>query len=790
MQNVPSIASQPTDVLSEALQLFETGQHDAAEHLLADAIRQARERSAVSDEAGVRIALATVLKYKGDFTRAFAELEPVLGDPSLSLDLLQRARTLEISLNFELGRYDRVERLAGELQGVASPLAFTALAHFKAGRFEEGCAVVQREIALAERAGSTVRALKKRYELSMWRILPLFRPGTEPAPTLIAAALSVFDDCEVGLTEIGDTAARSELVRLRQRRAVVMQAAERAGAGEDELRREVAARSGAGKDASHVLAAFLVARAERGEVAAAFEAEPLIDEMWTLLEGEAPGGLARAAHLAARNDRQLGRATGDPNYFRRALTWLRKADQWLSGMRRRYREPGVEMTDATRRAMQVGTEDIYLLAVHILLKDLLSPTEAFEWGQRYKGNVLTETIATGPLPAPSTLPPDVVAEERQLLAQLHRAGSHAETWAAQTALEQIWERLSESSEGQEYVVLRRGMPPRYSDLQSAIGQVLTVVEFVAIGDQLLAFGIRPEWDEPAVQILPVKLSTLRRDILQATGNPRSMLRDVLARPSVAACIAPLVSWTNPNDVICVIPAGPLFYLPFHAVPVDGLALIARNPVFYAPSASTLRYCLMRGAPSASGRDWAPAVFGDPTGDLPHAAEEAAAVAEILGVVPDVGAAVTHERWREAIATMDVIHFAGHAEFKLDDPLGSGLRLGGGEIITAREFFETSGSTLRLVTLSGCETGFNAVQPGDEVVGLTRALLSAGAASLILTLWQINDVTSATLMRRFYERWVGGESKVNALAGAQRDLIQAGHADPYYWAAFTLIGDWQ
>jgi CHAT domain-containing protein len=92
----------------------------------------------------------------------------------------------------------------------------------------------------------------------------------------------------------------------------------------------------------------------------------------------------------------------------------------------------------------------------------------------------------------------------------------------------------------------------------------------------------------------------------------------------------------------------------------------------------------------------------------------------------------------------------------------------------------------LVTLSGCATGMNVVTPGDELLGLVRGLLHAGAHSLLLTLWDVHDQSTADFMARFYRLCQDGLSKASALQGAMIELRER-HPHPYYWAPFTLIG---
>jgi len=92
----------------------------------------------------------------------------------------------------------------------------------------------------------------------------------------------------------------------------------------------------------------------------------------------------------------------------------------------------------------------------------------------------------------------------------------------------------------------------------------------------------------------------------------------------------------------------------------------------------------------------------------------------------------------------------------------------------------------LVTLSGCGTGLNVVVGGDELLGLVRGLLYAGALSVLVTLWDVNDQSTAEFMKWFYQHLRATPNKALALQRAMRDLRQA-YPHPYYWAPFVLVG---
>jgi CHAT domain-containing protein len=92
----------------------------------------------------------------------------------------------------------------------------------------------------------------------------------------------------------------------------------------------------------------------------------------------------------------------------------------------------------------------------------------------------------------------------------------------------------------------------------------------------------------------------------------------------------------------------------------------------------------------------------------------------------------------------------------------------------------------LVALSACETGVNTIYPGEEVVGLARGFLAAGASNVILSLWNVNDKAAGGMMLDLYSSLQRHQSVAASLRWAQRNFIERGE-HPYLWAPFILIG---
>ncbi len=115
---------------------------------------------------------------------------------------------------------------------------------------------------------------------------------------------------------------------------------------------------------------------------------------------------------------------------------------------------------------------------------------------------------------------------------------------------------------------------------------------------------------------------------------------------------------------------------------------------------------------------------------------------------------------------------------------SGIRMGD-SFLTLYDLYHLK-LPAELITLSGCSTGLNVIAAGDELIGLVRGLLSAGARSLLLTLWDVNDSSTAEFMKAFYSRLFARPDRALALQEAMVEVRQR-YPHPYYWAPFILVG---
>ena len=262
-------------------------------------------------------------------------------------------------------------------------------------------------------------------------------------------------------------------------------------------------------------------------------------------------------------------------------------------------------------------------------------------------------------------------------------------------------------------------------------------------------------------------------------------------------LQPVADALTGREHLIVVPYGMLHYLPFHCLYDGAQFVVERLNVSYLPSAALLDICRQRGqriqAKEIRLQDALVMGLSD-NGRLAFAVQEAQRVAAQLGTQPLLDEAATTSLLWNVGERSPIVHIAAHGLFRLDAPNFSHIKLADRQL-SAIEVFNLNLSSCSLVTLSACETGRAVVSGVDEVIGLGRGFLYAGAASLLPTLWKVDDASSAELMEMFYKALLNGKTKAAALADAQRSFIarsrasvSAFHVHPYFWAAFHLIGD--
>lgn len=339
------------------------------------------------------------------------------------------------------------------------------------------------------------------------------------------------------------------------------------------------------------------------------------------------------------------------------------------------------------------------------------------------------------------------------------------------------------------VHLQRQLPPRTALVQYVVAETETVA-FVMTTTSLRAQSLPTTRNALAARIELVR-GLIARQQGDQWREPAARLGADLLTPLEAA------GWLEGIDRLVIVPHAELNYLPFAALirnRRDGPRLLVDDyALSFLPAASLLVPARRTGATEGELLAMAPQ-----PGRLPHSVREVEEVAALFAGQPRllIGQDATEQSFKVEARRHAVVHVATHGFYDRFNPLFSGLELGRAGTDDGRlQVFEILGLQLhaRLVTLSACETALGTgeltdVPTGEEFVGLTRAFLSAGAGSVLASLWDISDGATPALMRSFYAT-TKRQRLSDALAGAQRQRAHGGgrQSHPFFWAPFVLVG---
>jgi len=386
---------------------------------------------------------------------------------------------------------------------------------------------------------------------------------------------------------------------------------------------------------------------------------------------------------------------------------------------------------------------------------------------------LSEVGATGRAAAGDAGTKEEIARREQELVELLReVGSEKSGWATLQSL----------------------TIPDVDEVQEMLRSDEVLVEYYTIGDSFQAFIVGPRNFDVVRDLTTV--TAVRRSLkglsfqlskfhlqssyvqmhgpqlLQATQHHLHELHRQL--------IEPIQDKIRGRSLV-IVPHQLLHYLPFHALYDGTKYLIDSHDISGAPSVSVLKICREKPIQKTE-QDLVLAVPDEMT---PHINEEVQALRELLpkGLF-FVGREAREDKLRRYGQTAGKLHIAAHGIFRADNPMFSSLKLGD----TWLNLFDIFNLQLgaELTVLSACETGMSAVWEGDELLGLARGFLYAGTPSLLVSLWTVNDRSTAKLMRGFYKGLQRGLSKSRALQEAVI-AVKAEFPHPYYWAPFILMG---
>ena len=488
-----------------------------------------------------------------------------------------------------------------------------------------------------------------------------------------------------------------------------------------------------------------------------------------------------------------------------------------------YYRKAIESIESTRSLLESEEfrssffEDKRQIYAGIILAHLQTrnPAEAFNYNERARSRAFLDILGSKVQLAKGNL----LEEERALQARIStlqaRIGAQKEeedegeeeeeNVSRRPVLRQELEEAQKAygeflakvrKENKEQASLMSVEPLTLKELQELLDPGVSVLEYFVVRQAVLLWVVEKERLRfvriPIERTELVKKVSALRDAIYQVGEKEKFQSH--AQELYKLLIEPALADIRGKELL-IIPHDVLHYLPYQALVSDkGRYLIQDYPIYYLSSASLMQFTREKRRAS-KGQEERALVMGNPSlGDqafnLRFAEREAK---EIARVYPKSAVYLKTEATKPKAVSLspdyDILHFAVHGEFDQDDPLSSGLLLAAGGKgegkLKASEIFSLN-LKADMVVLSACETGLGKITNGDEIIGLTRAFIYAGAPSVVTTLWKVNDRASYELVQEFYTN-LKTKKKSEALRQAQLKIMKE-FPHPFFWAAYELNGE--
>jgi CHAT domain-containing protein/Tfp pilus assembly protein PilF len=364
-------------------------------------------------------------------------------------------------------------------------------------------------------------------------------------------------------------------------------------------------------------------------------------------------------------------------------------------------------------------------------------------------------------------------------------------------------------------------PPSISDIQKTLDGFTAILEYWMSDESLVI------WTLTRDGISAKSVAINKRDLQRLAKGCRNGIafQDVdMTRKSLKelyrVLISPVENLIKGYKNLVVVPHRTLHFLPFQALTSEKNTFLVEDFIIsYAPASSIFYYCQQR--TTKSGNSFLAMALGDLTigrhSSLPGTKAEINLLSQLYTQFEGKEGSSCQETYiKRNIERFDYVHIATHGVFNDQEPVYSYLLMSPTEEddgkLTVHEIFGLDIKS-RFVTLSACETGLGELSEGDELVGLSRAFIYAGSGAVLVSLWKVEDSSTALLMTRFHQYVSSGSSPAEALCLAQRDLIHKNMSqpenrtfrsidvtaltstinlktigNPFFWAPFILIGN--
>jgi CHAT domain-containing protein len=448
-------------------------------------------------------------------------------------------------------------------------------------------------------------------------------------------------------------------------------------------------------------------------------------------------------------------------------------------------------------------QDLYEQLI-ILLLDENQVEESFELCERARGRSFIDLLGNQDIDLSSIADQRLIERERALRQEMERLETEMAATSDEARRAELLRTLQErrAALADLLVEIRTQNPAlsafvtvdpiRLEELYFLLGEDVTLIEYFLAEKETVIWVLRNG------TIRAVRIPENRGQLIEQVTNYRRRIQAVeecetLSRELYDRLLRPAAPLLQGSQRLAIVPHNVLHYVSFASLSDRGEAMIDRHAMFYLPSASVFRYTAERRVVPRNTRVLAIGNpdLGDPALDLPFARKEAERIVWDFAEVDVLTGERATEAWvRENIEGYGIIHIASHGEFDSINPLFSAIMLAKDPVedgnLTVREVFSLS-VRADLVTLSACQSGLAQINNGDDLVGLNRAFVYAGTHALLASLWRVDDIATAVMIKHFYRNYADTD-KAEALRRAQVQ-VRRFQPHPAYWAGLVLTGDW-
>jgi CHAT domain-containing protein len=486
--------------------------------------------------------------------------------------------------------------------------------------------------------------------------------------------------------------------------------------------------------------------------------------------------------------------------------------------------------------------------------------DALAYAERAKGRALLDVLVGGRANITKAMTAPEQERERQFqseLASLNRRNQleTAKSAAGESRLAQLRARLEQTRLA--YDDFQADLYVNHPELKIQRGQVQPVtleevghllpdahsalLEYVVAEDKTYLFVLTRRPGSDAVDLETHTIALAAADLARRAQTFRQQLaeRDLGFRPAAAELFERLLGPARRalagKAALLIVPDGSLWDLPFQALLEEGDRYLAQShAIAYAPSLTVLREMTrlharkheerstsdpfmllamadpeLRTGAAVQGdgegqTEMRPAYRGEKLQRLPEARREMAALQRLYGSRQSEvysGAEARESRFKSEAGKFRILHLATHGILDNTSPMYSSVLLSAKDdgkedgVLEAREIMQMD-LKADLVVLSACETARGHISAGEGVIGLTWALFVAGTPTSVVSQWEVDSVSTVTLMLAFHralksEAHDSGSafSTARALQRAELQLLRSRqYAHPFYWAGFVVVGD--